>query len=234
MVQPAGARALFAAAHSGPAQPGRLLAAFALRDYRLRRLVLDGPADVLDVAATVEKAARLGFYLAPIYRRRQRNHAQLILLVDQGSSMTPFHRFTRDLVETAQAENSLEQVHVFYFANLPSENVYLDAHLTQPYALKDVFGFCSPDISTLLVSDAGAARGNYRPERIEQTAMFLAQLQQHTHLIAWLNPMPQARWPGSSAQIIAHLAPMFQMDEDGISSAVDVARGQLLAPSLRS
>ena len=66
----------------------------------LRRPVADGPADVLDVAATVAMTVQQGFYLAPVYRRRLRNHARLLLLVDQGGSMTPFHRFTRDLIET--------------------------------------------------------------------------------------------------------------------------------------
>jgi hypothetical protein len=41
--------------------------------------------------------------------------------------------------------------------------------------------------------------------------------------------MPADRWPGTSAQIIAHLAPMFQMDPDDFSNAIDVVRGQPLS-----
>src|ERR1051325_4294114 len=80
----------------------------------LRRPLHDGPADVLDVQATVEKTARQGFFLAPAYRRRTRNYAHLILLIDQGGSMVPFHRFTRDLIETAQDESNIGHVAVFY------------------------------------------------------------------------------------------------------------------------
>ncbi len=55
----------------------------------LRRPIADGPEDVPDVEATVARAAQQGFFLAPVYRRRERNHAQLLLLIDQGGSMVP-------------------------------------------------------------------------------------------------------------------------------------------------
>jgi len=54
----------------------------------------------------------------------------------------------------------------------------------------------------------------------------LFHFKQHTSLIAWLNPMPQERWSGTSAQIISPLTPMFQMDFDGFNNAIDVVRGQ--------
>jgi uncharacterized protein with von Willebrand factor type A (vWA) domain len=81
----------------------------------LRRPVPDGPQDVLDIAATVQQVARQGFYLSPVYKRRDRNDARLLLLVDQNGSMTPFHHFTCDLVETAKDESSLEPDHVMAF-----------------------------------------------------------------------------------------------------------------------
>jgi hypothetical protein len=77
-------------------------------------------------------------------------------------------------------------------------------------------------------SDAGAARGYRAKERSRGTIRFLAQLRRYTTLIAWLNPMPKHRWVGNSAEIIAHSVPMFQMDNDGLSNAIDVVRGQVL------
>ena len=99
---------------------------------QLRQPAPDGPEDVLDVEATVERASRLGFYLAPVYRRRERNHAHLVLMIDQGGSMTPFHRFTRDLVATARHESTLRLVDVYYFHNVPTASLFLDPHLTDP------------------------------------------------------------------------------------------------------
>lgn len=197
----------------------------------LRRPIADGPPDVLDVDATVESVAQQGFYLSPIYRRRKRNHAHLLLLVDQNGSMMPMHRFSRDLIETAletmQPEKiTMAQAEVFYFQNVPGEYLYRDPHLTLPVERAEVFGWCGSDTSVLIVSDAGAARGQRKLPRIQATTEALFHLKQHTSLIAWLNPLPQERWSGSSAQIIAHLIPMYQMDGDGFNKAIDVVRGQ--------
>jgi uncharacterized protein len=197
----------------------------------LRRSVATGIADVLDVQATVEQAARLGFFLAPVYRRREVNQARVLLLIDQGGSMTPFHRFTRDLVETALATGVFpeEQVHVGYFHNFPTEYGYRDAHLTSPRAMSDFLAECDRETSVLIVSDAGAARGFRRMERIRKTTEFLVKVKRYSSLISWLNPMPRERWQGSSAEVIAYLVAMEQMDTDGLGNAIDVVRGQSVA-----
>ncbi len=193
----------------------------------LRRPIADGPEDVLDVDATVERVTRQGFFLAPVYRRRERNHAHLLLLIDQGGSMVPMHRFSRDLVETSQPEQSgLEHVDVLYFHNVPGKYLYADPFQTKSVSRVQMIAHCSSETSVLIVSDAGAARGHRSPHRIQSTTETVFQLKRRTSLIAWLNPMPRERWSGSSAQIIAHLIPMYQMDLDGFTNAIDIVRGQ--------
>lgn len=194
----------------------------------LRRLISVGPANVLDVPTTIEHAARQGFFLAPVYRRELRSYAHLFLMIDQGGSMVPFHRFTRDMVETAQNERGLQRVDVVYFNNVPAESVYWDSHLTEPIPLEKILGDCTNETSVLIVSDAGAARGYRRRERIRATTSFLFQLKQHSTLVAWLNPMPEVRWSGTSAQIITYQVPMFPLNPDGFSNAIDIVRGQPL------
>ncbi|MFQ4136531.1 VWA domain-containing protein [Nodosilinea sp. PGN35] len=196
----------------------------------LRRPVADGPQDVLDVAATIQQVSRQGFYLTPVYRRRSRNQARLLLLVDQNGSMTPFHHFTRALVETARDTGALEpdNVSAFYFQNVPMGSLYRDTHLTKPVGLRAVLNSCDGGTSVLIVSDAGAGRGYRTKDRIRGSIRFLTQLRRYTTLIAWLNPMPQHRWVGSSADVIANAVPMFQMDNEGLGNAIDVIRGQPL------
>ena len=224
-----GARAVSFRAVRERRQSGCVLAGFAsLLVYAwryLRRPLADGPADVLDLNATVEKAAREGFFLAPVYRRRVRNQAHLLLLVDQDGSMVPFHRFTRELVETASEESALGQVNVFYFHNFFVETVYADPLLSERVAVSEMHAHCDEETSVLIVSDAGAARGFRRLERISATTKLLGQLKLRTRLLAWLNPMPQERWEGTSAQMISRLVRMFQMNPDGCSAALDVVRG---------
>lgn len=196
----------------------------------LHRPVADGRLDVLDIQTTIQQATRQGFYLLPVYRRRERNNAHLLLLVDQNGSMTPFHRFSRDLVETAIYQSSLpqENVQVFYFQNVPVNSIYKDIYLTEPISLNEVLKTCDNETSILIVSDAGAARGYRTLNRIRATSRFLFKLQTYTDLIAWLNPMQEERWFGSSAEIIANLIPMYQMNKIGFSNTIDVVRGQTL------
>lgn len=192
----------------------------------LRRPVLDGPPDVLDVAETVSRVAQQGFYLAPVYRRRERNHAHLLLLLDQGGSMTPFHRLTHDLAETARDESAIGSVDIFYFHNVPADHLFFDRYCTEKVAIARVLDGCTDDTSVLIVSDAGAARGKLSVERILTTTRFVGQLRAHTALLTWLNPMPSSRWEGTTAAVIAHTLPMFPMNQDGLAHAIDAARGQ--------
>lgn len=196
----------------------------------LRRPVADGAKTVLDLEATVQRSTRQGFYLAPVYKRKLRNDARLLLLIDQNGSMTPFHHFTRDLVETVNQESSLdpENVAAYYFQNVPAGGVFRDPYLTKPVPLAEALAACDESTSVLVVSDAGAARGYRMRDRVRRTIRFLQQLRRYTTLLAWLNPMPESRWEGSSAEVIAQSVPMFQMDNEGLSNAIDVVRGQSL------
>ncbi len=193
----------------------------------LRRTVLEGPADVMDVAGTVQQTAHQGFYLRPVMQQRRYNRSQLLLFVDQNGSMMPLHQFTREIVDTALHESGLSegQVTVCYFHNAPAKYVYLDSFLKEPVTLAAVLAACDEDTSVLVVSDAGASRGYRQLDRIRKTTGFLRQMRQATSLYAWLNPVPMERWVGSSAEMIAKLVPMFQMDDDGLSDAIDVVRG---------
>ena len=71
-----------------------------------------------------------------------------------------------------------------------------------------------------MVSDGGAARGYRHRERVSATTEVIWEIQQHTNLIAWLNPVPQLRWNSTTAKIISHLVPMFPMNREGLIQAI--------------
>jgi uncharacterized protein with von Willebrand factor type A (vWA) domain len=195
----------------------------------VNRPVKDGSEDILDVDETVEKAARQGFFLSPVYTRRETNHAHLLLLIDQNGSMTPFHYLTRELVETVNCESTLEKLDVYYFHNVPATSIYRDPYLTKSILLTQALEMCKSDTSVLIVSDGGAARGFRRFERFEATTQVLADIGQKTNYIAWLNPMPQNRWQRTSAQLIAYRVPMYPMNKQGLSNAIDTIMGKKLS-----
>ncbi len=196
----------------------------------LRRMIDDGPRDVLDVATTVAQTARQGFYYAPVYQRRERNHAHLALLLDHLGSMVPFHQYLRDLAETALYESSLGRVDVYYFYNVPGDSLYTDPLLKERQrSLSEVEQEIGEYTAIMIVSDGGAARHNHELDRVLATLDFLYRLRTVTSYLAWLNPMPKRRWQGTSAEVIARHIGMFPMSADGLSNAMDVLRG--LRPS---
>ena len=73
--------------------------------------------------------------------------------------MTPFHRYLRDLVETAKYESGLDPdaVDVYYFSNVPTETVSRNPHLTERVTVESVLETIDTETSVLIVSDAGAA-----------------------------------------------------------------------------
>ncbi len=194
---------------------------------RLRRMQADGALTIFDLPETVERVARQGVLAAYAYRRKPRNHARLLLMIDQNGSMTPLHRFSRDLVQTAQRQAEAQELDldVAYFHNVPGEYLYADPHLTLPVDRNKVRSRCDRETSVIIVSDAGAARGFRHLPRIQRTIEALVFLKQATRLIAWLNPMPENRWRGSSAQMLAGLVTMRSLHWEGFSQVINAARG---------
>ncbi|MEA5467652.1 hypothetical protein [Spirulina sp. 06S082] len=195
----------------------------------INRPVKDGSEDVLDVSETVERAARQGFFLSPAYTRQETNHAHLLLLIDRNGSMTPFHPLTRELVKTARWESSLAKLDIFYFHNVPATSIYRDPYLMESVLLAEVLKMCDRNTSVLVVSDGGAARGYRSLARVQATTEFLLDMGEKTSYIAWLNPIPKNRWYRTSAQFIADRVPMFPMDNQGLSHAIDTIMGKKLS-----
>jgi uncharacterized protein with von Willebrand factor type A (vWA) domain len=83
--------------------------------------------------------------------------------------------------------------------------------------------------AVLIVSDAGAARGNFDQERVDNTKVWIEKLQQSVRYFAWLNPMPSECWPKTTAGEIARFVPMFEISPQGMYAAISVLRGLYVA-----
>jgi uncharacterized protein with von Willebrand factor type A (vWA) domain len=201
----------------------------------LRRLVKDGPKVVLNVEETVRKIGRDGLLLEPVLEPVRHNCIELLLLVDQDGSMVPFHSLARRLVETAQKGGRLGRAGVYYFHDCPQNYLYLDPEMITAAPLRKVLsGLRSERTVALIFSDAGAARGGDEVERAQATRMFLEQLRKGVRRVAWLNPMPESRWRGSTAADIAAYVPMFEFNRRGMDAAIDLLRGRLKVLKTRS
>jgi uncharacterized protein len=193
----------------------------------LRRFVREGVPTELDVAATVRHIAQNGMLLNPVLVPPRRNQTELLLLIDQDGSMVAFHSLSVRLMETASRGGRLGDAGVYYFHNCPIDYLYHDPKHQQAEPLRDWFGQVSRSRSVVLIfSDAGAARGGANPERIAETKKFLAELRPQVRYVAWLNPLPKARWEGTSAEAIAQLTPMFEISRQGMDGAISALRGR--------
>lgn len=192
----------------------------------LRRPVREGPPEELDVITTIEKIGREGILLEPVMVPRRSNRAELALLVDQDGSMVPFHALSRQLAETARRGGRLGQAGVYYFHDYPHGYLYRDPARLEAQPVPDALAAIGERAAVLIVSDAGAARGNFDLERVERTRTFIQQLKQSVRRYAWLNPMPNTRWPGTTAGEIARLVPMFEMSRRGLDAAISALQGR--------
>ncbi|MEM9927886.1 MAG: hypothetical protein AAF915_29915, partial [Cyanobacteria bacterium P01_D01_bin.50] len=195
----------------------------------LRRFVREGIPTELDIDATVREISRQGVLLKPVFVPRRVNRTELIILIDRDGSMVPYHALSQRLAQTALNGGRLGKSRVYYFHNCPSQYLYNDPNHQQAIPIRDIFAKVnSKNTKVLIISDGGAARGALNPERVEITAAFLNYLSQKVRDIAWLNPLPNSRWRGTSAGEIADLVPMFELNRRGLDGAIGVLRGQLM------
>ncbi len=192
---------------------------------RYRAAMRAGPKIELDVAATVAEQCRRGYLAEPVLVPARRNQARLVLLIDVSPSMQPWEEFSQTLVESLR-RGRLGTAAVYYFHNSPHERLYASATLSDPSTLKEALQ--RHESSTLMiVGDAGAARGARNSVRAEETAAFWKSVREQWQPAVWMNPMPRARWAGTTAETISRLRglTMLELSEERLVTAVDVLRG---------
>ena len=193
----------------------------------LRRIIRQGPPEELDVDATVKVIGQQGIFLDPVLVPRRVNHAEILLLIDQGGSMVPFNVLSHRLVETALRGGRLGKAGIYYFHNCPLEYLYRDPAHSSAESIKSIVeSSYQEQAGVLIFSDAGAARGGFNLERCDLTKEFLKQLRQRFRYIVWLNPVPGKRWGGTTAGELISFVPMYDISRRGLDRAISVLCGR--------
>ncbi len=104
--------------------------------------------------------------------------------------------------------------------------LYTEPKLLQARPLPEVLQREIEGAAVIILSDAGAARGNDDIIRLVDTVAFLKTLYAYTSSVVWLNPLPRERWRDSTAAGIARHVPMFPVEHEGLHQAVNCLRGQ--------
>ncbi|WP_146217444.1 hypothetical protein [Chitinophaga sp. S165] len=164
----------------------------------------------IDIPATVEEVARKGYFNEWKLTEEDGFVTRWTLLIDHEGSMIAFKDLADAVVESATTGSVKNEGDVFYFRNYPSEYLFTNPEHTRSVKLRKLI--TSPSRNILIVSDAGAARGYYSEDRVRKVFRLLYQLR--SHRIAWLNPLPEARWKGTSAEKISRYVKMFEPGND--------------------
>ena len=111
-------------------------------------------------------------------------------------------------------------------APLSAGRLYADPDLTEPRMFSAVLHEIAYGTAAAVISDAGAARGTLQTGRLVGTVALIKALHAAHCTVAWINPVPAARWPGTTAEQVARHVPMFPLTADGLHRAVDALRGR--------
>ena len=199
----------------------------------------------LDIPASVEQIARNRIPDNLIFHKEPVNTGKdlLLILVDRGGSMLPFHYLTDQIIKAACGDGGHKKAKIYYFYNVPSRYLFKEPSLTKPEALSNILHGLNPRRSrVLIISDGGALRGNRNKMRLEKTIDFLNGPMKETGLegllktsksVVWLNPMPLHRWYGTTVIDILrrsdiHMFPVLDMGGKSLLEAVSVLMGKIL------
>jgi len=169
--------------------------------------------------ATAEDISKKGYFSELVLQQTNLYSSQFTVLIDYSESMAAFNLYSETIASVIARDNTNNYDEIYYFNNCPGDKLFFDRIQTGAVSIEKFAGEEKKNI--LLISDAGAARGNFNRDRVRSTLRILRKLQKHR--IAWMNPMPRARWQNTSAAMIAGFADMFDIGEhsmDGLSNIV--------------
>ena len=169
----------------------------------LRQLVRAGQEEELDLEGTIARINRNGVFSEVVLRPRLVQRAELLLLIDESEAMVPFRPAIQPLI-TAVEEQRVNPAQLYRFTVFPDEFLYQWQHPTKALPLVSLLSRLHRSRTVVwIVSDAGAATGIYSSERLNGVIEFLTQLLPCIRELLWINPLPAARWQGTTAEAIA-------------------------------
>ncbi len=166
--------------------------------------------EALDISSCIKKLVQDGGLDKLEYQFLSISDQRVLVLIDSSHSMVAFEQLAEQLVDSLHESLGEEAISVLYFNNVPqAEYLYhQDGYrVNAPWLSKR-----RPDL-ILIISDAGAAKGNQHKERIEASRKSLSEMQASGVTVLWLNPMPQARWLSSSALALAFQVRMLEIND---------------------
>lgn len=168
----------------------------------LRQPLPDPRSQELDLAATVERIGREGFFSDVVSRPVLQKKSELLLLVDDSQAMLPFAPVMQPLIQMV-LDRRISPAQIYRFNQCPTDYLYEWKRPLRGVPLVKVLGQLNQlRTVVMIVSEAGAASALYDQSRVRRTRRFLERLLPCVREVMWLNPLPQRRWEGTTAEPI--------------------------------
>ena len=200
---------------------------------RLRQLTRTGQATELDLDETIDETCKNAGEIELIFRAPRKNDVRVLLLMDVGGTMDPYHAPVSRLLTALHEERGLRELEAYYFHNCVYDAVYKSARMLRADAVPtgDLMRRLDPRWKVVFVGDAAMA-----PYEISETggaiddwdgsgeagSVWFRRVMTHFRKVVWLNPTPRAHWgyTQSNAMIRELVADrMYPLTPDGLTEA---------------
>jgi hypothetical protein len=196
---------------------------------RLRRMVPQGPRDIVNVDRTITETMRNGGEISIVFDRRLSDRLKIALLIDNGGwSMDPHIEIVQTLFNYTRSQ--FKDLRIYYFHNTIYSRVWSDPPRRQRPETVEAFAQRDPETRLIIVGDAAMApyelvgsNGSLYLDEPEHTSSeerlrLLARTFRHA---VWLNPRPEVSWEYHwTISRIGEIFPMFDLTLDGLERAV--------------
>jgi len=194
---------------------------------KLRALKRDGPAEDLDVDATIDKTAREAGELELVFVPPRKNNIKMLLAMDVGGSMEPYRHLVDLLFSAAHASRHFKRFDHVYFHNCIYGEVYADALFREAIPTQRLIETLDAETRLVLVGDAYMYPGeltdrygaiSWEDRNETPGIVWLERLCDRFKSSAWINPMSSRMWHAPSIRMISRVFPMFSLTIEGVES----------------
>ena len=234
-------------------KPGHALPLWNFKDFRednvlnirqfqmaFRRLCLYsdqfGPEVELDIQRTVHDTCQKGGLLQIRQKKPRRNAIKVLMFIDCGGTMTPYHALCSRLFQAVSRSNRFKDLKIYYFHNCIDEYLYTNPTLRLKYEVstKKVLRECDKDYKVIFVGDATMDVNEliYPPAEVTRNNQgfsgqdWLNYILKRYRSTVWLTPVLRKKgscmgtW-GAAYDIITDLFQMYPLTVKGLEAAME-------------
>ena len=234
-------------------KPGHALPLWNFKDFRednvlnirqfqmaFRRLCLYsdqfGPDVELDIQRTIHDTCQKGGLLQIRQKKPRRNAIKVLMFIDSGGTMTPYHDLCSRLFQAVSRSNRFKDLKIYYFHNCIDEYLYTNPTLRLKYEVstQKVLRECDKDYKVIFVGDATMDVNEliYPPAEVTRNNQgfsgqdWLSYILKRYRSTVWLTPILRKKgtcmgtW-GAAYDIITDLFQMYPLTVKGLEDAME-------------